>query len=608
MLSIILILNFVIAINIFAYNQIDFKNSMEKGALRLLNVQNGDGTWQWEITDLTEPTGEGSVNINGITALGILYTYLYTDNEDLLNAALKTGDWLVNIQSQPDHQWLYYQDIYFLYQLFVISHQLKYYDTARSAIRYIYEVKTPSAKQVVEKAWEASINISWHLSWAILTYKIFDYNDRAVEIADYTDPDGEKDGLVKLQAKVGEGEGLFLSASDFENSGEDLYLFKDTAMAIIALNELNKVTNNKYEENVNKAINALIKYFNYYSHAEGAFPAGLYHNRQTDEWGVVGYEYYSQDQAYTIWALSLLNDYTVLDSACSYLTETQRTEPNKEGWYLIPDNGDWSNPLTKEYANVDSEILIAFHNRLSLDRPPFILLAGFEDSEVSYSNGGTVSFIAWVNDPDGNEIDNVEIYVGGEPTGVTLPKIDNNFYGILNVLVDPGVPAGKYLAELVATDIFGKKSTPWPYLKIYPASNYFSYSQDLNIKLPPWYFYKDFYSEKDTNKPYIHSAGYYFTYLDEEKGGNFTILAFVIDPNNDVNSVELYYEGLPTGVYLYDDGQHNDFAAGDGIFGFNYYFDEGSLNGFAGQYLFELKAFDSQNNESYLWPYFIVTQ
>ena len=82
------------------------------------------------------------------------------------------------------------------------------------------------------------------------------------------------------------------------------------------------------------------------------------------------------------------------------------------------------------------------------------------------------------------------------------------------------------------------------------------------------------------------------------------MLAFVTgeDP---IKTVELYYQGLPTGVYLYDNGRNDDFGAGDNIFGLSVYIEPGVLE--PGVYPFQLRATDSEGSRSDLWPYLTLS-
>ena len=99
-------------------------------------------------------------------------------------------------------------------------------------------------------------------------------------------------------------------------------------------------------------------------------------------------------------------------------------------------------------------------------------------------------------------------------------------------------------------------------------------------------------------KPYIYFAGLWNTYLDSTQGGYMNILAYVFDPDNDVKSVELAFYGVKSGIKLFDDGSHNDFAPNDSIYGLSIYLPPPLPKGL---FKFQIVATDSNNNEGW-WP------
>jgi len=110
-------------------------------------------------------------------------------------------------------------------------------------------------------------------------------------------------------------------------------------------------------------------------------------------------------------------------------------------------------------------------------QPPYIMLAGYYNTDVTSADGGTFTMIAYVMDPEGQQdISQVELYYGGTATGVMLADdgtqgdfgAGDQVYG-LTVPIAPGVlPAGSYTLELVATDLSGNQSDMWPYLTVHP--------------------------------------------------------------------------------------------------------------------------------------------
>ncbi|MBN2055146.1 VCBS repeat-containing protein [bacterium] len=96
-------------------------------------------------------------------------------------------------------------------------------------------------------------------------------------------------------------------------------------------------------------------------------------------------------------------------------------------------------------------------------------------------------------------------------------------------------------------------------------------------------------------------AGYWGTWINSGLGGNLRLLAWFADPQNDVGVAEVLYAGVPTGVFLADDGTQNDFAAGDGIFGLALPIQPGVPSGV---YPLELRATDQEGNVGSIWPYY----
>ena len=106
--------------------------------------------------------------------------------------------------------------------------------------------------------------------------------------------------------------------------------------------------------------------------------------------------------------------------------------------------------------------------------------------------------------------------------------------------------------------------------------------------------------------PYIYVAGYMDTYIYSEENSNFNMLAYAFDQTGLPIRVHLKYQDAFTGVFLYDDGQHNDFAAQDNLFGLTGVIPANSLPPNT-TILLELQAENITGNFSLTWPYFEVT-
>ncbi len=245
---------------------------------------------------------------------------------------------------------------------------------------------------------------------------------------------------------------------------------------------------------------------------------------------------------------------------------------------------------------------------------PVIKMAGFGNTTYRLSSGGQVQILAWVTDPE-NDIENVYVMLGGE---IIAELFDDGRHGdfgagdgIYGLTFDLPPASSSYpdtvvrlQLRIVAYDSRGFDSHIWPLLTVDPGYEYTETYQ------PEWWEKSVDVSLPGENKsasmhsPKIFMAGFMDTRLHALNGGYFTMLAFVTgeDP---IKTVELYYQGLPTGVYLYDNGRNDDFGAGDNIFGLSVYIEPGVLE--PGVYPFQLRATDSEGSRSDLWPYLTLS-
>ncbi len=249
--------------------------------------------------------------------------------------------------------------------------------------------------------------------------------------------------------------------------------------------------------------------------------------------------------------------------------------------------------------------------------PPKILMAGYMNSRITASGGGSLDLLAWVTDPDGADIARVQVYFNRVPTELELPVYDrdNGVFYLQDVPVGAGLPPIDYLLELKAEDFSGNKSGLWPYLNIWERpdglarkSSYQGAGFSCFHDVIPWEIQQLMTLNSTTSKeavsPYILLAGYKDTELFEGYGGMLKLLAAVNDPQglHDIMKVELCVYGQPTGLELFDDGYHEDFQAGDSIYGFAYNIPEISAD-MVGDYLLEIIATDWEGNQSDPWPY-----
>ncbi len=101
--------------------------------------------------------------------------------------------------------------------------------------------------------------------------------------------------------------------------------------------------------------------------------------------------------------------------------------------------------------------------------------------------------------------------------------------------------------------------------------------------------------------PCLVMGGWFDKKVSWSQGGEILMTAFGTGLDGTaVETIELYYDGMPTGVNLFDDGNNFDFSGQDGFFGLYIPLESQTIP--AGSYLFELKGFDYFNNPTALWP------
>jgi hypothetical protein len=80
---------------------INGKAAIIKSADRLIQLQDANGSWDWDVTGQTGPTGITYLNISGITAEGLLDAYIISGDAKYLDAAGKTGDYIITQIGNP---------------------------------------------------------------------------------------------------------------------------------------------------------------------------------------------------------------------------------------------------------------------------------------------------------------------------------------------------------------------------------------------------------------------------------------------------------------------------------------------------------------------------
>lgn len=240
--------------------------------------------------------------------------------------------------------------------------------------------------------------------------------------------------------------------------------------------------------------------------------------------------------------------------------------------------------------------------------PPHIYAAGYLDASVSSATGFEFGMQAFVVDADGlSDVQTVEAYYGGIPLGIFLTDdgIEPDDFpgdGIFTCLqqMGPGeIGPAAYCVELVATDADGNQSPAWPYLNVLSGPLALpSEASQMNVDL--WQP-----AATADGAPMIMGGGFWGV-ESVAPGDVLKMVVLVSDPNgpSDIDRVELFLQGgVPTGLYLNDEGVDGDDFAGDGIYTFQIVV-PGGLPG--GNMTLEVVAFDKSENSSAVYPYLTV--
>ena len=239
---------------------------------------------------------------------------------------------------------------------------------------------------------------------------------------------------------------------------------------------------------------------------------------------------------------------------------------------------------------------------------PVVQLAGFGNSNYAPETGGTVEILAWVTDPDDNT-ERVEVLYGGEAIFELKDDGQNGDFGIgdhiYGIQMDlpavgsiPGDETLRLLFKIRAVDTTGFESLAWPFLTVEPS--YASAGSYQASRLNHWILEQNEFIGLGSGDAGIYMAGYLNSRISTANGGMLNLVA-VTTGSPKVASVELYYNGTSTGLYLQDDGLSGDFAAGDGVFGLKTSIPADSLE--TGEYFLQLMPKDVNGNEGLLWPY-----
>ena len=107
-------------------------------------------------------------------------------------------------------------------------------------------------------------------------------------------------------------------------------------------------------------------------------------------------------------------------------------------------------------------------------------------------------------------------------------------------------------------------------------------------------------------KPVVFVGGFYPPAVDISQTSDVLFKAMVIDPNgqDDIERVEIYVDGIPTGIMMLDDGSQTDDEPGDGFYVRSFTLEANSRP--AGLVLLQVVAFDYSGAVSNVYPYVTV--
>ena len=255
------------------------------------------------------------------------------------------------------------------------------------------------------------------------------------------------------------------------------------------------------------------------------------------------------------------------------------------------------------------------------ERPPKIKGVWLTDNPFYSNEKGELKIQAWVS---GYDISSVKLYYGGTEENRETPPIyllelkddgtngdevagDGVYTYSINLEANQ-VPIGKYLLIVKAENQYGFSSYSWPFLHVESESYYsksesllnFNYRGTINRFKKEVDFiskYLPYFKATNNDSPMIIFGSYFNTYISETEGGQLQLFVSIIDPDgiSDINEVEIYYEGIPTGIYLED--------IGNNFYGVIIDMPPGIPSG---DYLLNVRAKDYSNNLSNDWPYWEV--
>ncbi|MBN2054211.1 PKD domain-containing protein, partial [bacterium] len=241
---------------------------------------------------------------------------------------------------------------------------------------------------------------------------------------------------------------------------------------------------------------------------------------------------------------------------------------------------------------------------------PEIMAAGFLYSRLRSDGPLQLTVIAYTED---NQTESMEVSSAGTPIAMLRDDgLEGDFTagdGLYTYSLDVGeacVPGVSLLLEIQAVDALGNRGRTWPYLEVRdsmtagPPESSFGKAGRLVLEGLSRRWRDSSAATSGALAPYVLAAGYWGSELTSSGGGRLSLFVFADDPQGmpDIQDVELYFEGVPTGVRLNQSGA--------GFYTYELEVPQGVLPG--GRYLLELVARDGSGATSELWPYLEIAE
>ncbi|HUT02938.1 MAG TPA: hypothetical protein VM163_03515 [bacterium] len=304
--------------------------------------------------------------------------------------------------------------------------------------------------------------------------------------------------------------------------------------------------------------------------------------------------------------------------------------------------------LTSNAADKNGNVMATAEWSFACSAVPAVVMAGWGNTGIHVSDLGEFEAWALVEFGEGmGMIRNVQMYVmnaaNGKhyPIGIFLDYIGSfegsGVYYYHEYMPKAGQVGMLPIYEIAAEDVYGNFSPVWPYLAITDKSRSRSPAipTQFNPTDVPWRVQalidrcgtttsddatgilaaslcSGTAGERSAplvlanSRPVIFAGGFYPPIVDISDTSNVLLKALVIDPDgqSDLERVEIYVDGMPTGIMMLDDGSQTDDTPGDGFYVRTFTLEANSRP--VGIVMLQIVAFDYAGNVSNVYPYITV--